>query len=57
MNKICPNCGVEVDKNAEFCEKCEFVFPKDKNDEGKCSNCGQEKSEGLAFCPNCGKDF
>ena len=45
----CPNCGAELDADADFCETCRRYVRKDV-----CSFCGAHLDGNEAFCPECG---
>lgn len=59
-NKTCPECGMEQNNKAKFCENCGTPFSKgNENDKGnsfitKCSNCGAELTTEM-YCPDCGE--
>jgi len=46
---ICPNCGSELDADADFCEICHHYVRPDV-----CSFCGASLAAQDAFCPECG---
>lgn len=46
---VCPNCGAEIDGDADYCESCHSYIKKDV-----CSFCGAHMDEDAAFCPECG---
>lgn len=46
---VCPNCGAEMDSDADYCESCHCYISKDV-----CSFCGAHLDERAAFCPDCG---
>lgn len=46
---VCPNCGAELDSDADYCESCHCYIRKDV-----CSFCGAHLDEEAAFCPECG---
>ena len=45
----CPNCGSEIDPEADFCEVCHHYI---KND--TCSYCGARMTETEVYCHECG---
>jgi len=45
----CPNCGSEVDADADFCEVCHHYIRT-----GICSFCGTEMAPGEIYCHECG---
>ena len=45
----CPNCGSEMDADADFCEVCHHYVRHDV-----CSFCGASLATEDAFCPECG---
>ncbi|MCK9323042.1 MAG: zinc ribbon domain-containing protein [Candidatus Methanomethylophilaceae archaeon] len=64
MKYICPECGNEIRKDAEFCHTCGCVKSKaiifdDKmkmvSGSMKCAFCGGDIAEGDIFCQHCGK--
>ena len=55
MNKICPNCGHELNETAKFCGKCGIKISEIIETKLFCSNCGNELSENAKFCPRCGE--
>ena len=56
-NKICPNCGEELDKDVQRCTSCgmnvEYVV-RPGTVPAFCQNCGSQLTPGAKFCPNCG---
>ena len=46
---VCPNCGSELDPDADFCEVCHHYVRTDV-----CAFCGAKVSPEDAFCPECG---
>lgn len=62
---ICQNCGAEVSRNSNFCDKCgqPIQHPEPSAQESCapahkfCPNCGQELLADAAFCSNCGMKF
>lgn len=46
---ICPNCGSEMDIDADFCEVCHRYMRHDV-----CSFCGSAIGENDGYCPECG---
>ena len=49
MAVACPNCGSEMDADADFCEVCHHYVRHDV-----CSFCGAALAAEDAFCPECG---
>lgn len=45
----CPNCGAQIDEDADFCEMCRTYVRHDV-----CSFCGAHLEPDNAFCPECG---
>jgi predicted amidophosphoribosyltransferase len=46
---ICPNCGSEIDPDADFCEVCHHYIRQDV-----CSFCGAQIDPREGYCPGCG---
>lgn len=56
-NKICPNCGEELDGDVQRCTSCganveNVVRPGSVR--AFCQNCGSQLAPGSKFCNNCG---
>jgi predicted amidophosphoribosyltransferase len=45
----CPNCGADIEPDADFCETCHHYIRTDV-----CSFCGCHLTGNEAFCPECG---
>lgn len=55
-NKCCPECGVELEPNAELCPECGCPVqsaPK-ANEKLLCPECGAELEPNAESCPECG---
>jgi RNA polymerase subunit RPABC4/transcription elongation factor Spt4 len=64
--KLCQNCGSEMDANEEFCTKCgskqesmdtperEENIIEESNTLNTCPQCGAAVTDDLKFCSNCG---
>lgn len=46
---FCPNCGTEMDIDADYCESCHTYVKRDT-----CSFCGAHLTGAEGFCPECG---
>lgn len=57
--RICPNCGVEVEKTSSFCSGCGNPMPRlpefDETKFNKCPKCGELVEKGMRFCTACGQ--
>lgn len=56
-NKVCPNCGAELDNDVQRCTSCganveNVVRPGSAR--MFCQNCGSQLAPGSKFCNNCG---
>lgn len=49
---VCPNCNVEVKKNAKFCPECGQSLKQ----EIVCKKCGAKLDKKTKFCPECGEN-
>lgn len=47
----CPQCGLAVRANFNFCPQCK------RNLRPACPDCGCEIAEGDRYCPNCGSEL
>ena len=61
MTFICPECGSQIDDDADFCYRCGCKKSKatvriDNGiyHQGTCPRCGAETHEGEMFCRQCG---
>ncbi len=60
MTYICPECGYQIDDDADFCYRCGCSKSKAtvhfNNGTGQrvCPSCGAETHEGELFCRHCG---
>lgn len=48
-SKVCPKCGVENDKQSNFCKNCGYAFVK------TCPHCGNSVDADSKYCSKCGK--
>lgn len=57
---ICPNCGAEVPRTGNFCNKCGSPIDRSVLEDSiassvpTCSNCGAPLEPDSMFCTNCG---
>lgn len=54
MKRICPQCGAEMNENAQFCGKCGAKYEVKQENTNKCQKCGHPLDGQMKFCPNCG---
>lgn len=65
---ICPNCGLELPSDSEFCEYCGMHLEKDtlteenpqnthQKNEQTCAQCGKIVPDDSDFCPYCGSEI
>ncbi len=47
----CPNCGLEIRKQAKFCKFCGEKMVKE------CNNCGHQNRSQAKFCTKCGNNL
>lgn len=62
QNRICPNCGLELEDHMTFCPRCgtKFVDPQNAREAvpsrgNTCMYCGAALPNGASFCGNCGR--
>ena len=57
----CPDCGVDLDAEANFCVECgadvSDVLPGEDDGLDACPGCGADVEEEDNFCVNCGEDL
>lgn len=57
---ICANCGAEVSRASNFCDKCGSPMNRSVLEESiasaapTCPSCGEQLEPGALFCTNCG---
>ena len=60
MSFVCPECGMLMDDDADFCYRCGCkrskakTFVDDSIRQTACPRCGAEIHEGEMFCRSCG---
>lgn len=58
--KVCPNCGIEINKISVFCSKCGTKLKQEETDsqstpsDKHCPSCNAKLPEDAEFCTNCG---
>ena len=55
--KICPECGAECAREAEFCNICDTQFQKRSDRLKHCQSCGALNPVSAKDCQNCGGSF
>lgn len=47
----CPDCGIRIKDNVDFCESCGAALKKE------CPNCHSKVRWDKNFCPSCGTNY